>query len=153
MGYFLKKEENLIVRMHNAASFLLCLVGVTWVTFWFFAKPTPIEQLPSIPLTDSIRQREEDYQQRLGRGGAVTRSADDHYRYGSQEMLPSYYELPVPPPYSKVIVPNLSELQAEHTSSTSRDFATNTDEAPDSNSNQTQPQTIETTTTTRQPAL
>lgn len=135
--------------MHNASSFLLCLVGVVWVTFWFLKKPTPADELVivSIPLTDSMRQREEDYQRRLGRGGAVTRSADDYYLYGSQEMLPSYYELPIPPAYTKVQAPNLSVLLEAHTSSTSRDFATNTEDVLNS-INQAEPQTSVTTTTT-----
>lgn len=124
--------------MYNAASFFLCLVTITWATFLFYKKPIPVEDLPSIPLSDALRRRAQDYENQLDSGGAVTRSADDYYLQNGHEMLPSYYELPTPPPYTKARIPNTNVLQEAHTSRPVQYFVINTENTNDNRNNQTQ---------------
>lgn len=109
---------------------------VTWVTFWFFKKETPLEDLPSVPLTEVIRRRADTYENRLGNSGtAVTRSGDNHYLREDEEILPSYYELPIPPAYTKINIPNVPVLQAAHSSRPSHDTTSITDGNTNNTSN------------------
>jgi hypothetical protein len=82
--------------------------------------------MPSLPLTEEIRRRSR-YEQRFDqrnneRNMAATRSDDINYHSREGETLPSYYELPSPPVYTKINIPengnNNDAVQEQHTTST-----------------------------------
>lgn len=92
------------IDLYNSTSFFLVITTIIWIPFLFFKKATPLEEvLPTsaIQLSETLRRRREEERRTRHRHEAVNRSNDIEM----DETLPSYYELPVPPAYTKANVP------------------------------------------------
>jgi hypothetical protein len=80
----------------------LAITAIIWLPFIFFRKVTPLQDLPSIPLTETLRRRQQQSTpQRQDTATVVNRSDAIEL----DETLPSYYELPTPPAYTKINIP------------------------------------------------
>lgn len=115
--------------MYNATSFLICITTICWTPFFVYKKPIDQNELPSFPTTEELRRRRYDQliQRRNTEQGRVIVptgvATDSHFGAGrEEEILPSYYELPAPPVYSKTeateastVENNQHDTSAQHT--------------------------------------
>lgn len=100
------------IDLYNSTSFFLVITTIIWIPFLFFKKATPLaEVLPTsaIQLSETLRRRREEERRTRHRHEAVNRSNDIEM----DETLPSYYELPVPPAYTKANVPAEEEEEGD----------------------------------------
>ncbi|KAI8094965.1 uncharacterized protein B0P05DRAFT_169166 [Gilbertella persicaria] len=81
-------------NLYNSTSFFLCLTVITWSTFWFFKKVSPLQNTTQHELSYSLPQRRPSREN----------NALSVHRYDEEidYTLPSYSELPSPPAYTKL---------------------------------------------------
>lgn len=109
--------------MYDATSFLICITIVCWTPFFIYKKPINQRDIPSFPTTEELRRRRYDqliqgHNTEQGRGIPTGMRAVPHFGAGrEEEMLPSYYEQPAPPVYSKTEAVATTAENIEHDTS------------------------------------